>query len=257
MASSATCSIQRQLTRTSPSEGTRPRATRPRRRSMPLPTVQERRRRTVHTAHTPCLHRFSTASSMRRNSGSRAWRPRFGWSGRPGCEPSAGLTKRATARSRLPSSSASTAAPRHAQGSQGRAGHRSRADPRARIHAKHQRRKAACIVHAPSLVGQLDEATTVQAAFRNHALSSVFGNCRILHAWRTQPQKLSGNRNSPPKRAGRAGREGTQMVTHITVHAAPEFHREYKLYAIENGLLMESFALFKKTRAGQEKRRAG
>ena len=95
----------------------------------------------------------------------------------------------------------------------------------------------------------------MQAAFRNHALSSVFGNYRILHAWRTQPQKLSGNRNSPPKRAGR-GAKGRKW-SHITVHAAPEFHREYKLYAIENGLLMESFALFKKTRAGQEKRRAG
>ena len=57
------------------------------------------------------------------------------------------------------------------------------------------------------------------------------------------------------------GREGRgakgRKWSHITVHAAPEFHREYKLYAIENGLLMESFALFKKTRAGQEKRRAG
>lgn len=49
--------------------------------------------------------------------------------------------------------------------------------------------------------------------------------------------------------------------SHITVHASPDFHREYKIFAIENGLtmqqlLMESFALFKKHHAGgQGKRR--
>ena len=59
-------------------------------------------------------------------------------------------------------------------------------------------------------------------------------------------------------RRGQGGRGAKRRKwSHITVHAAPEFHREYKLYAVENGLLMESFALFKKTRAGQEKRRAG
>lgn len=66
-----------------------------------------------------------------------------------------------------------------------------------------------------------------------------------------------------PWEAGAAPLEGGAGVrakgrkwSHITVHAPPEFHREYKLYAIENGLtmqqlLMESFALFKKSRAGE------
>lgn len=62
---------------------------------------------------------------------------------------------------------------------------------------------------------------------------------------------------------GRAGRATKRRKwSHITVHASPDFHHEYKLFALENGLtmqqlLMESFELFKKTRAGQGKRRAG
>jgi hypothetical protein len=60
--------------------------------------------------------------------------------------------------------------------------------------------------------------------------------------------------------AGRAAKR--RKWSHITVHASPAFHHEYKLFALENGLtmqqlLMESFELFKKTRAGQGKRRAG
>ena len=62
-----------------------------------------------------------------------------------------------------------------------------------------------------------------------------------------------------PETASDKGGEGRRVKgrkwSHITVHASPAF-REYKLYAIENGLtmqqlLMESFALFKKTREGQ------
>lgn len=59
-----------------------------------------------------------------------------------------------------------------------------------------------------------------------------------------------------PEAGGAGARHKGRKWSHITVHAPPEFHREYKLYAIENGLtmqqlLMESFALFKKNRAGQ------
>jgi hypothetical protein len=60
--------------------------------------------------------------------------------------------------------------------------------------------------------------------------------------------------------AGRTAKR--RKWSHITVHASPDFHHEYKLFALEHGLtmqqlLMESFELFKKTRGGQGKRRAG
>jgi hypothetical protein len=63
-------------------------------------------------------------------------------------------------------------------------------------------------------------------------------------------------------KGGERRRAKGRKWSHITVHASPAFHHEYKLYALENGLtmqqlLMESFELFKKTRAGQGKRRAG
>jgi hypothetical protein len=50
--------------------------------------------------------------------------------------------------------------------------------------------------------------------------------------------------------------------SHITVHATPDFHHEYKLFALEHGLtmqqlMMESFALFKTHLKGQGRRRAG
>ncbi len=63
-----------------------------------------------------------------------------------------------------------------------------------------------------------------------------------------------------PETASNGGGEGPRgkgrKWSHITVHASPAFHREYKLYALEQGLtmqqlLMESFALFKKNREGQ------
>jgi hypothetical protein len=54
----------------------------------------------------------------------------------------------------------------------------------------------------------------------------------------------------------------TRKWSHITVHATPDFHHEYKLFALENGLtmqqlMMESFALFKSHLKGQGRRRAG
>ena len=57
-------------------------------------------------------------------------------------------------------------------------------------------------------------------------------------------------------------RKRSRKWSHITVHATPDFHHEYKLFALENGLtmqqlMMKSFALFKTHLKGQGRRRAG
>ncbi len=62
--------------------------------------------------------------------------------------------------------------------------------------------------------------------------------------------------------ASRADGKKTRKWSHITVHATPDFHREYKLFALQNGLtmqqlMMESFDLFKAHLKGQGRRRVG
>ena len=47
---------------------------------------------------------------------------------------------------------------------------------------------------------------------------------------------------SPSREGGAGVRAKGRKWSHITVHAPPEFHREYKLYAIENGLTMQQLA---------------
>ena len=64
-----------------------------------------------------------------------------------------------------------------------------------------------------------------------------------------------------PQKPG-SGRKKSRKWSHITVHATPDFHHEYKLFALQNGLtmqqlMMESFALFKTHLKGQGRRRAG
>ena len=58
------------------------------------------------------------------------------------------------------------------------------------------------------------------------------------------------------------GKAKGRKWSHITVHATPDFHHEYKLFALTHGLtmqqlMMESFALFKAHLEGQGRRRAG
>ena len=60
----------------------------------------------------------------------------------------------------------------------------------------------------------------------------------------------------------KAGKRKPRKWSHITVHATPDFHHEYKLFALTHGLtmqqlMMESFALFKAHLEGQGRRRAG
>ena len=60
----------------------------------------------------------------------------------------------------------------------------------------------------------------------------------------------------------RAGKAKGRKWSHITVHATPDFHHEYKLFALTHGLTMqqlmkESFELFKAHVEGQGRRRAG
>jgi hypothetical protein len=59
-----------------------------------------------------------------------------------------------------------------------------------------------------------------------------------------------------------AGKPKARKWSHITVHATPDFHHEYKLFALTHGLTMqqvmiESFELFKAHLEGQGRRRAG
>ena len=65
-----------------------------------------------------------------------------------------------------------------------------------------------------------------------------------------------------PAIATQAGKAKGRKWSHITVHATPDFHHEYKLFALTHGLtmqqvMMESFALFKAHLEGQGRRRAG
>lgn len=65
-----------------------------------------------------------------------------------------------------------------------------------------------------------------------------------------------------PKTAARTGKRKSSKWSHITVHATPDFHHEYKLFALTNGLtmqqlMMESFELFKTHLKGQGRRREG
>ncbi len=58
------------------------------------------------------------------------------------------------------------------------------------------------------------------------------------------------------------GKSKARKWSHITVHATPDFHHEYKLFALTHGLtmqqvMMESFALFKAHLEGQGRHRAG
>ena len=58
------------------------------------------------------------------------------------------------------------------------------------------------------------------------------------------------------------GKGKARKWSHITVHATPDFHHEYKLFALTHGLtmqqvMMESFALFKAHLEGQGRHRAG
>lgn len=75
-------------------------------------------------------------------------------------------------------------------------------------------------------------------------------------------------RNAPIKKPVDASdtdgavRKNSRKWSHITVHATPDFHHEYKLFALTHGLtmqqlLMESFELFKAHLEGQGRRRAG
>ena len=118
---------------------------------------------TRHTVHTRCLHRPCTGSSTRRRSGSRFSRPSFAWSGTRGCGRSAGPSRRRTARSRLPSSSAST---RHASPCSRRP-RKSRQPPEPEPEPDDtQATTMQSPVHRSCAVSwrQLDEAATVQAA---------------------------------------------------------------------------------------------
>ena len=68
-------------------------------------------------------------------------------------------------------------------------------------------------------------------------------------------------RNPTLAPAASASSERPRRWSHITVHATPEFHREYKVYAAAHGLtmqqlMMESFELFKSHQEGQGRRRA-
>jgi hypothetical protein len=61
--------------------------------------------------------------------------------------------------------------------------------------------------------------------------------------------------------AARPGKSKGRKWSHITVHATPDFHHEYKLFALTHGLTMqqlmkESFELFKAHLEGQGRRRA-
>lgn len=52
------------------------------------------------------------------------------------------------------------------------------------------------------------------------------------------------------KAGGAAASKMPRKWSHITVHATPDFHHEYKLFALTHGLtmqqlMMESFELFK------------
>lgn len=65
-----------------------------------------------------------------------------------------------------------------------------------------------------------------------------------------------------PAIAVRAAKGKGRKWSHITVHATPDFHHEYKLFALTHGLTMqqlmkESFELFKVHLEGQGRRRAG
>jgi hypothetical protein len=62
--------------------------------------------------------------------------------------------------------------------------------------------------------------------------------------------------------AAQATKAKGRKWSHITVHATPDFHHEYKLFALTHGLTMqqlmkESFELFKAHLEGQGRRRAG
>jgi hypothetical protein len=65
-----------------------------------------------------------------------------------------------------------------------------------------------------------------------------------------------------PAIAARPGKAKGRKWSHITVNATPDFHHEYKLFALTHGLTMqqlmkESFELFKAHLKGQGRRRAG
>ena len=116
------------------------------------------------TVHTRCLHRLCTVSSTRRRSASRFSRPSFGWSGTRGCEPSAGQSRRGTARSRLPSSSASTSSALPCSRLPRKSRHRRSQSPSPIRRRPSDDAKPRASFLRRLLVGQLDEATTVQAA---------------------------------------------------------------------------------------------
>jgi len=66
---------------------------------------------------------------------------------------------------------------------------------------------------------------------------------------------------SEPALAAQVGKAKGRKWSHITVHATPDFHHEYKLFALTHGLTMqqlmkESFELFKVHLEGQGRRRA-
>ena len=65
-----------------------------------------------------------------------------------------------------------------------------------------------------------------------------------------------------PALAARSGKARGRKWSHITVHATPDFHHEYKLFALTHGLTMQqlmklSFELYKEHLEGQGTRRAG
>ena len=65
-----------------------------------------------------------------------------------------------------------------------------------------------------------------------------------------------------PVIAARRAKAKGRKWSHITVHATPDFHHEYKLFALTHGLTMqqlmkESFEFFKAHLEGQGRRRAG
>ena len=64
-----------------------------------------------------------------------------------------------------------------------------------------------------------------------------------------------------PAVPNQAGKAKGRKWSHITVHATPDFHHEYKLFALTHGLTMqqlmkESFEFFKAHLEGQGRRRA-
>lgn len=75
-------------------------------------------------------------------------------------------------------------------------------------------------------------------------------------------EKTRNNGEQEPAVISRQGKAKGRKWSHITVHATPDFHHEYKLFALTHGLTMQqlltkSFELFKAHLEGQGRRRAG